>query len=495
VRLRLLSTSVALALVGGAAVLLSPGLPALAGGAAVFEGPVPRASCGPGSSPETGLQGQVPLRDRQSGRSQRGYSCNMGLVGQYQGQGTTWVSQSYEHCAYHAQAFPSSLTGAHPGVQVVDVRDPAAPKLADTLTSPAFLGNTWESLKVNEPRGLLAGVFVGPAVGAASFDVYDVGTDCLHPKLLNSVAGSSLSIPADTLGHEGSWSPDGRTYWSSGLAGGLITAIDVSDPTKPRIVFTGSTGQSNHGLSFSPDGRRMYIAEADLGGAVPTQPALSKNGLKIFDVSAVQDRALLPQIRLLGTTYWSDGAAGQHAVPVTYGGKPHVFFVDELKQGSARLVDVSDPTAPRVVSKLKLEIHLPSHAAERAKDLGAAENGTVFGYDGHYCAVDRPTDPTALACGFFNSGVRVFDVRKPTAPKEIGYFNPPAQVAKKAELTGSEHAQGVVNGGPAAVADLTADWCSSPPRFVGSQVWVTCQDNGFMVLRLTNGAYPLRGAS
>jgi hypothetical protein len=53
------------------------------GDPAVFEGPVPRANCGPGSRPETGLQGQVPLADRQSGRSSQGYWCNLELVGRY----------------------------------------------------------------------------------------------------------------------------------------------------------------------------------------------------------------------------------------------------------------------------------------------------------------------------------------------------------------------------------------------------------------------------
>lgn len=47
--------------------------------------------------------------------------------------------------------------------------------------------------------------------------------------------------------------------------------------------------------------------------------------------------------------------------------------------------------------------------------------------------------------------------------------------------------------GPAArggaTVELTADWCSSPPRFVApDQLWVTCQDDGFMALRFTSRA-------
>ncbi|HEX3732338.1 MAG TPA: hypothetical protein VHU91_05385, partial [Mycobacteriales bacterium] len=42
---------------------------------------VPRAQCGPGSRPETGLQGQVSVADRRSGRNRQGFSCNMELLG------------------------------------------------------------------------------------------------------------------------------------------------------------------------------------------------------------------------------------------------------------------------------------------------------------------------------------------------------------------------------------------------------------------------------
>src|SRR5439155_12316719 len=38
--------------------------------------PTPKAQCGPGSMPETGLQGRVSMADVQSGRAAQGYTCN-----------------------------------------------------------------------------------------------------------------------------------------------------------------------------------------------------------------------------------------------------------------------------------------------------------------------------------------------------------------------------------------------------------------------------------
>ena len=96
------------------------------------------AVCGAGDKPETGLQGQVPLADRESGRSEQGYSCNMELVGQYQGEGATWVNPSYSHCAYMGTTFTGILQKKSQGVQVVDVSNPSKPVLSTNLTSPAF---------------------------------------------------------------------------------------------------------------------------------------------------------------------------------------------------------------------------------------------------------------------------------------------------------------------------------------------------------------------
>jgi hypothetical protein len=453
---------------------------------------VPRARCGPGSAPETGLQGQVPLADRRSGRSRQGYSCNLELLGQYQGEGTTWVNPQYGHCAYNATSVFGLGRKKSEGVQVIDATDPRHPKLTANLTSPAMLTDTWETLKVNEARGLLAGVSVGPALGTLAFDVYDIRSDCAHPRLLNSFAGSDQTMPATTVNHEGQWSPDGRTYWSSSLGGGGLTAIDVADPTHPRIAGIGAIGFADHGFELSPDGNRMYLTTAFPAGVV------------VLDVSDVQARKPMPVFRELGRVTWGGPeSVAQHTIPVTWNGKPYLIAVDEFAGEDVHIIDISDETRPTIVRQLQLEVSRPENAASVAPDV--AHNG-LFGYDAHYCGVDRRTDPTALACGFFQSGVRVFDLRDPMNPKEIAYFNPPAQVGRNEQLLGSEHAahaitysgnlSGIRDTGPGVMAgwdqpaDLTADWCSSPPRFVGvDQLWASCQDNGFLALRFTNQAY------
>lgn len=97
---------VALTLAASALLGIVVAHPSGASGLAVFEGPVSRAACGPGSMPETALQGEVPRADRDSSRN-RGYRCNLELLGHYQGEGASWVNPSYGLCAYAATQFPS----------------------------------------------------------------------------------------------------------------------------------------------------------------------------------------------------------------------------------------------------------------------------------------------------------------------------------------------------------------------------------------------------
>lgn len=42
---------------------------------------------------------------------------------------------------------------------------------------------------------------------------------------------------------------------------------------------------------------------------------------------------------------------------------------------------------------------------------------------------------------------------------------------------------------PLVAGDLSTDWCFSPPEWRGNDLWVSCWDNGFMMLRLSEDVY------
>jgi hypothetical protein len=134
------------------------------------QAPVPRASCGPGSSPETGIQGRVPVEERESSRSSQGYWCNMELVGRYgpddpQGfEGAEWQLARYRDtrgvdCAYYSQRLvPGGAKGARPiqerrGTIVVDVSDPADPRFATNLfTVRMMMPENYELARLDTSR-------------------------------------------------------------------------------------------------------------------------------------------------------------------------------------------------------------------------------------------------------------------------------------------------------------------------------------------------------
>jgi len=159
-----------------------------------------------------------------------------------------------------------------------------------------------------------------------------------------------------------------------------------------------------------------------------------------YDLSDIQARRANAQPKLISTLFWKDGATAQHTIAVKIRGKPYVIFVDEAGSGGnnaagwqaacdagmpawpmARIIDISDETQPRIVSRLALEIHDPANCEKVIPDLAGLSS---FTYGSHYCSVDGRDKATTLACGYFNSGIRVFDIRDPTHPREIAYYNP-----------------------------------------------------------------------
>jgi len=447
---------------------------------------VPKAQCRSSDRPETGLQGQTTVEERTSGASEKAYTCNTELVGQYEGEGTSYQMASFGDCAYYMTA--NRAEQAHLGTVVVDVTDSTHPQLSEYLDSNPAMLYPHESLKVHQGRKLLAGV-QGTGTG---FAIYDLSADCRHPTLK-----ATLLLPA-TSGHSGNFTPDGMTYYAAQTnrsINGIMPIIDVSDPANPKHLMNWQfPGDGRpHDLSFSEDSTRAYSAQ-------PGQPQNvtfpGPNGLVILDVSEVQLRRENPQIRVIGATFWDDGAQAQMSQRMKINGRPYLIVTDELGSGGGlgkawacqnglppfgygRIIDISDETNPRIVSKLSLEA---SEYANCAKTL--PDPTSNFGYTSHYCTVDDEQNATMVACSYFEAGLRVFDIHDPVRPREIAYYKPPAR-RKQARPASTFYWS---SGGP--ISDRTADWASSNIRWRKdrNELWFTSHDNGLQVVRLTAGA-------
>ena len=471
---------------------------------------VARAVCGAHDRQEPGFAGQVPAGLRTSGGF-AGFNCNLEPVGQSRGEGAGWqhafvTDRAGRACSYFDTS-PATANRAHAGVVVIDAANPEAPTVAGYLTSPAML-DPLESLKVNARRRLLAAVSTINDSAGPGIELYDLTDDCRAPR---RVSAPLMPASADRDGRpplradEGAFAPDGLTYYATNLRSGVVFPIDVRDRATAQVLARWSMpfNQRTSGLSISEDGSRAYLTLYGRGsGAMGLEDSDLDNGIVIADVSDVQARKPNPQIKVISSLVWGDGSGSHQTIPISIRGHPYLVVVDEGGSGAsnasgwvtscamglppwsmARIVDIGDEAAPTVVAKLQLEMNAPAHCQAVIPDLSGLSG---FTYGSHYCSVDNKKDTTTLACGYFESGIRVFDIRQPTAPKEIAYFVPPAVAAPS---PGSQNSRLDATGRP--------DHCSAQPRLdaAAATLATVCQDNGYLALKFTNGVWPFSTSS
>ncbi len=445
-----------------------------------FPKPVPKAECGPGAKPETDIQGRVPAADFESHRAYKGYECNaemvshFGVTGGFKAQ--RYTDRQGNTCAYYdsTAALPkdvlAGLAGPGLGVVVLDMNDPAKPVKTDNLISPSML-TPHESMLVNKRRGLIAAIMASPATNLGIVDVYNLKKDCRHPELLSS-------SPVGILGHESGWAPDGRTFWTTSTSG-VMTAIDMADPDNPSRIFT-QLGVVYHGLRLSNDGRTLYatnVGNIGLNG-------LSGGGVRVLDVSEVQDRKPNPKVYKISDLTWREVSIPQAAEPFVRDGRKYLLEVDEYASfgslrlydpnatvGAARIIDVNNPAKPFVVSDIRLQVHQPwARKTDQMNDPGAKV--PVQGYTAHYCSVPYRDNPRIVACSMNLSGLRVFDISDLEHPREVAYFNRPIK-----------YLQNPLN--PVAIAGYAMSQNDWDVR--RRSIWWTDVNSGFYVVRLING--------
>src|SRR3954470_11943186 len=419
-----------------------------------FPKAVPRAKCGPGSHAEPDIQGRVP-----AGSATKGLNCNTTLIAHQGNSGgfKVWryIDPAGHECAFYDTAllFPINairLSGESHGVAVLDMSNPAHPVQTDTLTEEPML-SPHESLNLNYKRGLLAAVLGNPATYPGEVSIYDVRSDCRHPKL------QSTKLVA-RLGHESGFTADGKTFYATSTATKSITAVDVTNPKDPHAIWHGNI--TSHGMDLRDDGNRAYIADSSTGQMV------------ILDTSQIQARKPNPQAREISRLTWKSASIPQNAYRFTEDGKPYILEFDEYTAGlrgdnssvgAARIIDISNERKPRVISNLRLDINNKKDAYQ--DDPGA--DSPVQGYAAHYCNLPTRVDPKVVACDFIVSGLRVFDITNVRAPKEIAYFVAPT---KERNENGYE----------------ASDFAMSQPAFAPHrrEIWFSDGPTGFYDVRI-----------
>jgi len=487
-------------------------------------GPVAsKAKCGAGDRVEAGIQGQITLAERFAPGKAAAFNCNLTLIGQATDYGSTMGFTITDKCAYFAKWYEPQLpaTPKTGGVVVVDVADSAHPKVVKTLKTPAMYDAN-ESPAVHLGRGLLIAQRSDQSLEAGkTVDIYDV-SNCTNP-----VLKFSGIIPGFVL-HYADITRDGRTLWASPGPdeGDTISALDISDPTQPKLLAQWKSPDSKalsrfHGVSISDDGNTLY---STIGRHFwKEKNVYPSEGMGVFDVSEVNARKPGSKITMLGgPLFWTDVGHNQYVFPMTINGRNYAWqndidgaipvydvrstgrqFTGALASrgydgpqisaeeacrsgrpawGYVSIIDVEDPRTPKRVSSVRLALTEPKHCLAVAFDPTYSWQG----YAAANCDVDNYQDAKMIACGYGEAGVRVFDIRNVNQPREIAYYKPPA--------TGSvprEGSQYRIDYEPSSAAQRRRNHTGDAVAYVffakgGKEIWFNSYDNGFQVVRFSD---------
>lgn len=411
--------------------------------------------CGALDTPETGIQGDIPRADKESGRAELGYNCGLSTVHQLD---ITGAVQGYDHCAY--------VRTASDTIQVLDMSDPTRPVTVGTLSPGAASGlnQTSETIRVvtteENPDA--------PPLLASGSSIYDI-SDCDQPVEKGKVAWPGfVPWPAGMshdirVGHAGD-----KVYSSVG-----VVVADISDLNNPDNwpvvnhtcdlaaqflsvhlvqqagvdlcdVMDDTAPQMSHGPDDNATGTRLYVGNQGIPATVGDASGLLDAGGSAEDVGDTTLRII--DLTTTPPTIVAQGDGPGHSIDWfrTADGREYILHANEfvfVQQAScaphprpnslgwafeAFITEVTGDTLVRR-SMLELDINKPENCAAKME----SGQGTSIAYH----SVDNPFNATFAMVSFGDgvipafdgspsgAGLRLFDIRNPSEPLEVAYFN------------------------------------------------------------------------
>ena len=418
-----------------------------------------------------------------------------------------------------------STAPAHGGVAVVyvDPDNPANPVNTETLTTPgsAATSETIGAIEVSPSKAILVigqygntALDSNPAVtdqdptGAKKpMDIYEISKDdCGHPAY-RATFNWPLNIHNLTVTKDGNYVIATQPLQVLDISG-LWASPAPTDQTCSRCKWLGNLDKAMEGPMFAVG------PSADLDDNVPGANSQSHPSYTSHEAYALQETQAdgilhtklylggqLPTFELMtivDITKWLDrnpdgtptggpeiisqesgrGHSVRMATIVTNGKRTrYLLHSEESPFGSGYscapetanpfagpaqpwLTNIGDETHPKLVSQMGLAINLPENCPTQ---LQHNETNSV-----HYHDVDNPDDTTFVMASMWNSGIRIFDVRDPVNPTEVGYFNP-------GDLD------------PTAKTSLDHAWGHVRYIAKSGQIWFATANGGFWVVEIEKG--------
>jgi hypothetical protein len=295
------------------------------------------------------------------------------------------------------------------GTSVLDVSDPRGPLLVRQI--PAAEGSHSHKVQlgdglllVNEERFRTDGAF------SAGMIVYDVA-EPLDPKPIGRFESGGLGV------HRIVYTGGSYAYVSAipeGFDDRIWMVLDVTDPERPteagRWWWPGMWRGGGETPTW-PEGKRFAAHHALLDGNI-AYLGYGDAGMVVLDVSDVSEP------RVMSKLSWSPGGDTHTCLPLP--GRSLVVTTDEAvkdrcneERKLVRVLDVSDPHAPRVVGVCP------------PPDDEFCRHGLRFGpHNLHENLPGSYRSETLVFVTYFNAGLRVFDISDAGEPQEIAFWIP-----------------------------------------------------------------------
>lgn len=293
------------------------------------------------------------------------------------------------------------------GTSILDASDKTRLRLVRQIPSP---GGS-HTHKVQVADGLLLvnhEQFRGGEPYSAGMAVYDLA-DPFDPKQIGWFESTGRGV------HRIVWTGGRYAYVSAipeGFNDRIFVMVDMIDPTSPvdagRWWWPGQWVAGGEEPTW-PEGRR-YAAHHGLVSGDLAYVGYGDAGLVVLDLGDPSHPVMV------GSLGWSPGGDTHTCLPLP--GRNLLVVTDEVVDSSTeehlvRIVDVSDPTRPAVVS------HCPVPQGDYAtRGLRFGPHNTHENRPGSYRSAEL------VFVTYFNAGLRVYDVSDAAAPQEIAHWVP-----------------------------------------------------------------------